>query len=96
VLYDRQTHSLWSQRVSRAIAGPLADAELEVLPSTVIEWASWRESHPQTTVLVVPPSEGVVDSLLALDPQDRIVRLGCFLMVPAVWVFLMLLWRRRK
>ncbi len=94
VLYDRQTHSLWSQRVSRAIAGPLADAELDVLPSTVVEWASWQELYPATTVLVLAPSEGIMDSLLEIDLRDRAVRLGVFVVGLAA-LLLFVLWRRR-
>ena len=54
VLYDRQTRSLWSQRENRAIAGPLGGSELEVLESTLTDWASWRGAHPATTVVIQP------------------------------------------
>ncbi len=52
VMYDRRTRSLWSQQASRAIAGPLAGQDLEILESTVTDWRSWRASHPATTVIV--------------------------------------------
>lgn len=51
LLYDHQTESLWSQLMKKAIAGPLAGTELEVIPSTVISWRVWKRRWPQTLVL---------------------------------------------
>ncbi len=51
VMMDLETHSLWSQLLGRAMDGPLKDAELEVLPSVVTDWKTWRDEHPDTTVL---------------------------------------------
>ena len=60
VMYDRRTRSLWSQQASRAIAGPLAGQDLEILESTVTDWKSWRAAYPATTVIVRTPSSSDV------------------------------------
>ncbi len=51
LMYDRQSESLWSQALRRAVAGPLTGRRLEVLPSTVTSWEKWRKRHPDTEVL---------------------------------------------
>lgn len=51
LLYDRQSHSLWSQIKSQAISGPLRGRKLTRLPVTHTSWADWRSSHPGTLVL---------------------------------------------
>ena len=52
VLYDRPTHSRWSQVAGRAVAGPLSGSRLRKLPSLVTTWARWRTLHPDTSVYV--------------------------------------------
>ena len=52
VLYDRETHSRWSQVAGRAVAGPLSGRRLRRLPSLVTTWARWRTLHPDTSVYV--------------------------------------------
>ncbi len=52
VLYDRPTHSRWSQVAGRAVAGPLSGTRLRKLPSLVTTWGRWRALHPDTTVYV--------------------------------------------
>ncbi len=51
LLYDRKTHSLWSQILSQAISGPLAGQRLTRIPLTHTSWAAWRNQHPNTVVL---------------------------------------------
>ena len=51
LLYDRQTESLWSQLEYKAISGPMAGKELEVLNTANTTWKNWREKHPETLVL---------------------------------------------
>jgi hypothetical protein len=60
VMYDRESESLWSQLLATAIRGPLTGTSLELLPSTITSWGSWREAHPETTVLVPPPASDTV------------------------------------
>jgi len=51
LLYDRQTHSLWSQLLGQAISGPLKGQRLTMLPLTHTSWADWRKAQPATQVL---------------------------------------------
>ena len=51
VMFDRQTETLWSQFLGRALEGPLAGTELTPLPATLMRWGRWRALHPDTTAL---------------------------------------------
>jgi hypothetical protein len=51
LMYDHQTESLWSQVRRQAVAGTLAGAKLEVIPSTLTTWKKWRALHPDSQVL---------------------------------------------
>jgi hypothetical protein len=51
LLFDHETESLWSQLRGQAVAGSLAGTSLQLLPSTMITWESWKAEHPQTLVL---------------------------------------------
>ena len=52
--WDHRTGSIWSQPLGEAIAGPLKGVRLELLPSSLTEWAAWRSAHPETLVLDGP------------------------------------------
>lgn len=60
VMFDRATGSYWSQLLGQAICGPLTGERLTLVPSTVTDWRSWRERHPDTTVLLPPPHSRTV------------------------------------
>jgi hypothetical protein len=49
--WDHESESVWSQPWGRAIAGPLKGIELELLPSELVPWETWREAHPNTLAL---------------------------------------------
>lgn len=49
--WDHQTGSVWSQPTGEAILGPLRGARLELLPSTLTDWGTWRRTHPDTLAL---------------------------------------------
>lgn len=51
LLYDRQTNSLWSQILGKAISGPMKDVSIPLLPSSHTTWREWRARHPDTLVL---------------------------------------------
>ena len=51
VMYDRETRTLWSQFLSRAVQGELAGTELEIVPLTLTTWEKWKEVHPDTVAL---------------------------------------------
>jgi hypothetical protein len=51
LMYDRETESLWSQIGANAVTGALMGRRLELLRSRITTWKTWREAHPETTVL---------------------------------------------
>ncbi len=51
LLYDRETESLWSQLLSKAISGPLKGSELKMLPLNHTTWQAWKNEHSDTLVL---------------------------------------------
>jgi len=51
VMYDRQTDTLWSQFLSRAVRGPLSGTQLEIVPSLQTTWEQWFQLHPDTQLL---------------------------------------------
>ena len=51
LLYDRESQSLWSQLLSKAVSGPRSGSKLSMIPLTHTSWADWRERHPNTLVL---------------------------------------------
>jgi len=52
--WDHDSGSVWSQVWGEAIAGPLVGTRLEVLPASIVPWATWLEEHPDTLVLAIP------------------------------------------
>ncbi len=51
LLYDRETESLWSQISSQAVTGASRGQRLTLVRSRMQRWRTWRELHPDTTVL---------------------------------------------
>ena len=51
LLYDRETESLWSQLLNKAVTGPLKSERLTPLPLVHTTWSEWRRGHPDTLVL---------------------------------------------
>ncbi|MEE4143379.1 MAG: DUF3179 domain-containing protein [Halieaceae bacterium] len=51
LLYDRNTHSLWSQIMKKAVTGPLKGTRLTQVPAQYTTWASWSEQHPESLLL---------------------------------------------
>lgn len=49
--WDHDTGSVWSQPTGEAILGPRVGDRLDLLPSTLTEWASWRRVHRGTLAL---------------------------------------------
>ncbi len=54
IMYDLETGSLWRHLQGRSIAGPMAGSVLETLPVVLVEWSSWVDTHPETTVIDLP------------------------------------------
>lgn len=51
VMYDRQTESWWQQATGIGLLGIHAGSRLELLPSSLVAWASFTAAHPGATVL---------------------------------------------
>ena len=54
VMVDRQTDTLWNQLTGEALAGPLAGATLEKLPSMAARWRDWVAAYPGSLTLALP------------------------------------------
>ncbi len=70
VLYDRKTESMWSQILAKAVRGPKAGTPFALRPSTLTMWGEWQSSHPETQVLLPPPSSDTVKGRIDRD-YDR-------------------------
>ena len=51
LLYDRNTESLWSQVLARAISGEQVGKELSMIPIAHTTWRDWSITHPDTLVM---------------------------------------------
>jgi hypothetical protein len=49
--WDHKTESIWSQPLGQALEGPLRGAKLELLPSQLMPWKTWRAEYPDTLAL---------------------------------------------
>jgi hypothetical protein len=59
LLYDRETQSLWSQYLGKAVSGPLAGKVLEAVQTRQESMGVWFRRHLQTTVLARPERERI-------------------------------------
>lgn len=53
LMFDDETHSLWSSMDGRPVVGSLVGTglQLEFTSSVTTTWGEWRRTHPETTVL---------------------------------------------
>jgi len=51
LLYDRQSASLWSQLLAKAVTGPLKGTELKIVSTANTTWRNWKKRYPETLVL---------------------------------------------
>jgi hypothetical protein len=51
LLYDRKTHSLWTQIMNKAVSGPSIGVELQMIPIIHTNWADWKSRYPEDEVL---------------------------------------------
>ena len=62
--FDHETQSVWSQPIGTAIQGSYEGVRLEMIPATVVPWATWTQEHPDTVVL----DTGVLQTPPKFDP----------------------------
>lgn len=60
VMYDAATDSLWSQIAATAIRGARTGHRLELVPSEITTLGDWRTAHPETQVLLPPPTSATI------------------------------------
>lgn len=53
VMIDSETDSLWSHLLGEAMQGELKGVQMEVLPSLMTDWGTWRKLHPETSVVML-------------------------------------------
>lgn len=58
LMYDRETESLWSQILGKAVNGPAKGQTLTAVPVLHTTWADWRRRHPDSLVLAKPQTFG--------------------------------------
>lgn len=51
LLYDRQTQSLWSQLIGKAVSGPSVGKGIELVAMEQTTWADWKSRYPKSLVL---------------------------------------------
>ena len=76
VMYDRETDSLWSQFLGKAIAGPFKGTDLEIIPSQLTNYGSWVEAHPDTKVLDTHTNYPIDDHYLSYYREYKAGILG--------------------
>lgn len=54
VMYDIETYSVFDTFTGEAVTGPLAKQGLQLKQASVVttDWGTWKEAHPETTVLI--------------------------------------------
>lgn len=54
VMYDVNTFSVFDTFLGKAVTGPLAEKGIKLRQASVVttDWATWKQAHPETTVLV--------------------------------------------
>ncbi len=54
VMFDINTYSVFDTFLGNAVTGPLAEKGLQLEQASVVttDWGTWKERHPETTVLV--------------------------------------------
>ena len=51
IMYDRQTNSLWSHILGKAVAGELEGTQLTFITALQTNWQTWQALHPETLVI---------------------------------------------
>jgi len=70
LVVDRETDSVWSQLDNKAIAGPMKETPMVVVPAIQTTWAFWKNDHPKTGVMVVEGKKGRPYHYFNFDPKN--------------------------
>lgn len=76
VMRDLETGSLWSHILGRAMAGKLRGKELDVIPSTITDWKTWQQAHPETTVVMLSRTAREFNRQMYRDPAKFVIGLS--------------------
>lgn len=53
IMRDEETGTLWSHLLGKGMRGKHEGVQLEVLPSSLTDWKTWKAQHPETSVLAM-------------------------------------------
>ena len=70
-MQDQETDSEWSHILGQAMAGSLKGKKLTIIPSTMTDWQTWLELHPETSATVLERTSGEFET-------ERLFRLDQF------------------
>ena len=73
LMYDRETHSLWSQMEGRAVVGARAGARLTPLPANTLAYEDFKQAYPGGRVL---SRETGVSRAYGRNPYEGYASLG--------------------
>jgi hypothetical protein len=74
VMQDEETGSWWQQVTGRAFAGPMAGAQLTLVPHDEVAFGIWKTDHPAGRVLKPDRAVEARDDYAPLDWERRMAR----------------------
>lgn len=63
IYYDRKRRNYIQQLDGAVVAGPDTGRKLDAVPITITKWESWRQLHPDTLYVQLPPT-GLRDNMM--------------------------------
>ncbi len=75
VMIDEETNTLWGHLRGEAEQGRLKGKRLRALPAVLTDWESWRQQHPEGTVVLLSRTSEKYGRQFYQD-QDRLFVLG--------------------
>lgn len=76
VMRDDETDSLWSHILGKCMKGELKGTTLEIHPSSLTDWKSWKTMYPRTTAVVMSKTSKDFKNDLYQEPEKFVVGLG--------------------
>lgn len=75
VMRDEETETLWSHILGKGMRGKLQGTELNVLPSLMTDWRSWKTAHPKTTAILLNRTARGFNQDMYRSPENFLVGL---------------------